>query len=1137
MSHLHKAIMITTVFIAISSQSRAQEIAFVPIGADGAHTIAGDEIILQGGGQLVELAIMISGWDPNLDGAPLLGTYQAAFDSSSFSSGTGDPLTAFATPDATAGAYVILKRCTVGQLVDPNGPRCDIVSCPAGEFCVDNSGLVVAGFDPLCGVATILPDYEYFCTTGPGAITGVPDDGTARYGGTLLIEVPATAAGTYTIAFKNNPQISFMLDFDGNQINPVALTAARISIACQNNADCDDGNACTNDVCNGSNRCDNTPNFNSITDCCNPTSGQLTPLDDGNDCTSGTCDVQTGIVAQQPLPNGTMCGNPSAGQCDLQDTCDANGTCIDRIAVAGTACGSSGTTACSNPDSCDAFGSCSSNDLPFGAMCGDPTNDQCTSADSCNGAGTCSPNHTANGTTCDDTLFCTVNESCNQGTCGNGSPTCNDNIACTDDSCNEAASSCTNALNDNLCDNLQFCDGAEVCDGILGCIVSAGSVPDCNDSVNCTIDTCDETNDQCVNTQDDSLCNNNQFCDGVEICDANLDCIVQAGTVPNCDDGVPCTIDQCNEANDACDNIPDDSVCVDDGLFCTGLEVCDPLLGCGSAGCPCGEPCTITCDETTDSCQCEAPIVVETTSRFMLLTLQPPDSQVPQAIAIRAKCNVGVMRYAGPPSPFDINRDGIPDGVLSFLVDDVADAAFLTPPQWGSAVYITGAGIAPGTFYDVAVDCGTVASPALSTFNVALTKIWGDASGNDINSAEDILQTVKFFQGDNSLSNLTQVDSDGCTPNLLVNASDILHTVLGFMRLPYDEATPCTTDCPLCHPAQCDDKNACTDDSCDINTGDCINTINFDDTMFCCNPTDRTLTAIDDGNLCTTDSCNSLSGQVLHSLIDCEDNNDCTVDSCVAGICVNTDFTDIACADNTNCPATSAGCDFVTTGRCTCPGAPAALIEWQPVSSTGPFTIIGNEIIIPSGGVEVTIDAFVSNWASEELRGLQFMILANESYSSGQTGILSPVTIPDNDAGAFIVTHRCTVNNLIDANGQVCGINGSPTSCIGEFCVADPAYIFADEINNTINLTGTNTEDYLWAMIIETNIPPAVDPGLRKYVGTLVLNVPPNAAGTFTLQFNQSADITFLLSDGNSPGLFSSISPLTLRPGMITIGN
>ena len=47
---------------------------------------------------------------------------------------------------------------------------------------------------------------------------------------------------------------------------------------------------------------------------------------------------------------------------------------------------------------------------------------------------------------------------------------------------------------------------------------------DCDDGVSCTADSCDEASDSCVNAPDHSLCDNALFCDGAETCDPNLAC-------------------------------------------------------------------------------------------------------------------------------------------------------------------------------------------------------------------------------------------------------------------------------------------------------------------------------------------------------------------------------------------------------------------------------------------------------------------------------------------------------------------------------------------------------------------------------------------------------------------------------------
>lgn len=67
----------------------------------------------------------------------------------------------------------------------------------------------------------------------------------------------------------------------------------------------------------------------------------------------------------------------------------------------------------------------------------------------------------------------------------------------------------------------------------------------------------------------------------------------------------------------------------------------------------------------------------------------------------------------------------------------------------------------------------------------------------------------------------------------------------------------------LCAGKNCNDNNACTQDSCDPNTGTCVFT------PIVCN----------DNNACTTDSCNPAVGCVFTPIV-CNDNNPCTTDSC-----------------------------------------------------------------------------------------------------------------------------------------------------------------------------------------------------------------------------------------------------------------
>lgn len=93
--------------------------------------------------------------------------------------------------------------------------------------------------------------------------------------------------------------------------------------ACLSNADCNDNNGCTNNVCQAG-TCvfpSNVPPGS----CCNPAGGVLTPINDGNECTADNCDSGTGAVTHPPVADGTVC-TEDGNVCTL-DACTA-GACV-----------------------------------------------------------------------------------------------------------------------------------------------------------------------------------------------------------------------------------------------------------------------------------------------------------------------------------------------------------------------------------------------------------------------------------------------------------------------------------------------------------------------------------------------------------------------------------------------------------------------------------------------------------------------------------------------------------------------------------------------------------------------------------------------------------------------------------------
>ena len=298
--------------------------------------------------------------------------------------------------------------------------------------------------------------------------------------------------------------------------------------------------------------------------------------------------------------------------CDLVNGCvDApNPNCNDGVSCTADSCNegtdqcdhAANNAVCNNGQFCDGVEVC---DLVNG--CVDAPNPNCNdgvscTADSCN-EGTDQCDHAANNAVCNNGQFCDGVEVCDlvNGCVDAPNPNCNDGVSCTSDSCNEGTDQCDHGANNAVCNNGQFCDGVEVCDLVNGC--EAGPPVVCGDGHACTLDTCNEGTDQCDHVANDGACNDFLFCNGVETCSLVNGC--EPGTVVNCNDGISCTVDSCDEMVDQCAHAPDHGVC-SNGQFCDGGEVCDPVNGCEpgpAVDCGDGVGCTVdTCNEGTDQC-------------------------------------------------------------------------------------------------------------------------------------------------------------------------------------------------------------------------------------------------------------------------------------------------------------------------------------------------------------------------------------------------------------------------------------------------------------------------------------------------------------------------------------------------------
>ncbi len=529
------------------------EVALVPVDATGPHTIVGREIIVHEYGLQVTLELRLSDWGPQW-----LHLYQAQIDSSGYTSGSSGFLEPLTLPDRYAGGFI--------DVLHP-------------EY-------VFGGLMVIAGIDASGPDYRYggFTWDEWDSVLDLAGD---RYGGTLILNLSADAGGTFVVGFRSEG--SFVINDAGVRITPLVLTPAMITVdipvvtgrccsdfpypmctvttnsqcaqqgglftadaeclgaepcpMCVANEHCDDQNACTNDRCQEG-ACEY--------------SNRIGGCNDGDPCTSG--DVCT---------DGVCRGQPRGNCCRTNVDCDDGAFC-------------NGIEQCGG-------GSCNVGQPPCLLGRCDEIGDMCLGCDS--------------DSDCDDGLFCNGSERCAVGYCTPGMSPCLGQV------CNEQTGVCARCVTDSHCDDGSFCNGVEQC--IAGQCAS-GLSP-------CPWYLCDEGEDFCAECVVDGDCDDGLFCNGSErctdgvcvsdeadpcpeqYCSESRDECVECREDAHCDDFVPCTRDHCEFG--ACFYSPDNELCPDDGLFCTGGSICDAELGCAAGPSPClAEE---SCNEEEDRCdQC-----------------------------------------------------------------------------------------------------------------------------------------------------------------------------------------------------------------------------------------------------------------------------------------------------------------------------------------------------------------------------------------------------------------------------------------------------------------------------------------------------------------------------------------------------
>ncbi|MFZ4578831.1 MAG: hypothetical protein ACOYOB_10595 [Myxococcota bacterium] len=617
---------------------------------------------------------------------------------------------------------------------------------------------------------------------------------------------------------------------------------------------CNDGNPCTMDACSIT-----TGNCLGL-----PVGGQCS---DGNACTTGDFCQDGGCIGKVPLPcddqnpctddacaPATGCtATPRTGDCTTGDACFSGSTCVDGVCSGGTAKVCDDQNACTS-DSCDPkTGACVFEKLNLGACddgdaCTDPDvcaagvcaggkigcedNNPCT-ADGCDAKTGCT--HTAIAGACDDGSVCTTGDACSQGKCTGAAKVCDDANPCTSDTC-DAKTGCVATPNNDPCDLGTVCQTGQ-CQASK-CVSIAQKT--CNDGNPCTTDTCDAKNG-CVtaNVAEGAACGQSDACNAMPTCKVGT---CAPGAKTDCGDGNPCTTDAC-DPKQGCMWTGNTLPC-NDGNACTAGDACS------GGKCKSGAPVdpSIGCDDqngcTTDTCDPSVGCVHTNTTA----ACNDGNACTTKEACLGGKCTGGTVETCADGKDCTVDQCDTKTGACSWL-GKVGPCEDGNPCTLGDTCKAGGCQAGPG-------------APTCDDQNPCTTDSCDPATGKCV-----FANNTTGCDDSNACTNSDACAGGKCAGKLAVT---------------------------------CDDGNVCTDDGCNPASGQCEFLSN---TAKCeadpCTGADQcvqgkciagTKTDCNDKNPCTNDSCNPLNGKCEYAAVvdnsPCDDAWACTFkSSCQVGVC------------------------------------------------------------------------------------------------------------------------------------------------------------------------------------------------------------------------------------------------------------
>ncbi len=648
-------------------------------------------------------------------------------------------------------------------------------------------------------------------------------------------------------------------------------------------ADCDDGNDCTNDLCDSSTgECTNEP----ILGCgaCEDASA----CDDQDACTEDLCDDASQRCVHRPIDG--CCTEAVA--CDDGDVCTTdvcNGVLgCDHIKIAGCQAPCEGDADCNDDNPCTAD-SCD----PTSALCSNSPEPDCVP---CTNIGNCDDGDTCTADIC-DAGRCRWAPIPNCGIVCLSDADCADGDDCTDDVCDTATGVCSNTMlpgcfpcvDDTECAGYGDLCNSGIC--VAGFCEWAARV--CDDDDECTADSCDPATGECVFL-------------------AVPGCGQPCSADEECADGDPCTFDRCDPTAGLCVNEPDPACvvpCTTDGDCPVSSDLCERVACIDGAclteilECADGDPCTAdACDPTTGACVFEPlPDCAGCTADDQCADLDPCTDD-------RCDLETGLCSNLMLPGcfPCESDLDCPPTGDL--CLPAVCEGALC---QWVPVACDDGDGCTNDLCDPLSGDC--LSEPIPGCAGCTDDADCGDGDPCTLDQCVDggctwlPIVDCEGCRGDADCS-----DGNPCTADTCDEATGRCESAPAPDGTRCDDGDACTMD-DRCHlggcfgvALRCDDGDPCTAESCDPASGLCVSGEAPDGTP--CDDADGCTR----GDICIAGLCN---GEAR----DCDDQNACTADACLDGVCVHAATPDCVpcltaadCGDGDPCTA-----DVCLAGVCT----------------------------------------------------------------------------------------------------------------------------------------------------------------------------------------------------------------------------